>query len=155
MVFGVGVVVPALAATLYILRQGGVASGRESLFACLRYAFMFAGVPAVITWGGLTRALVRRMRAGERSGVRAGVATSAAGAVAGAGLIFLAAIPAGALSAHVADYAWMAAGGAGAGLLCGVAVSVWIVWPSRRARAAGAAAAPPSPSISEIADIPT
>ncbi len=153
-VFGVGVVVPVLAATLYILRQLGVAAGRESLFGCLRYALMFASVPAVITWGGIARALVRRMRAGERSGVRAGVATSAAGSAAGAGLIFLVAIPAGALSAHVTDYVWVAAGGAGAGLLCGVAVSVWIVRPSRRARAEEAAAAPPSPtSISEIADI--
>ena len=117
------IVIPAVAWTVWVLARLGLGDPALTMARSIRMTTLFAGLPAVLTAGGIGRlaAEASTMPRGRRESV---LRASRVQAVAGAGLALIAAIPHGHLPASPVHWIWIglagAATGAGAGVLIGL-----------------------------------
>jgi hypothetical protein len=125
---GIVVVIPSVAATVWLLARFGVGKPGVAWVETLRMATLFAGVAAVITAGGIGRLAANAATApgGHRTAV---VRAARAQAVAGAGLVLIAAIPHGHLPDRLSAWAWYGVAGAVTGAIDGVVIGVLCGWP--------------------------
>lgn len=124
---GLLLVVPTAALTVWAGARLGVLDQGAGVISCLRLAFVFAGLAAVVTGGGVGRLAAEASVTGKGGRVRAVVAASRAMAAGGAALTLIAAIPHGGLPETTAGWLALiglgAVTGAGAGALIGLACS--------------------------------
>lgn len=116
--------VPATALAVYLLARLGLGNPDRSLGDALRFATLFAGLPAILSAGGTARIALRAAaeRGGTASAVRAGAATFAA---AGVGLVLLCAIPLGGLPDRALPFLGFAAAGVASGAPVGALIGLW------------------------------
>jgi hypothetical protein len=120
---GLVLVVPTVAATVWVLGQLGLGNPTSSMGDALRLAGLFAGPAALVTAGGIGRraALASAGPGGRRA---AALHAAAAQAVAGAGLTLIAAIPHGELPASLAAWSWFGVAGAVTGAIDGALIGL-------------------------------
>jgi hypothetical protein len=88
---------------------------------------VFAGLPAVLTTGGIGRLAARAGRPGEpRRAFRGALAALPPFAVAGAGLVILTVVPLGALPQGGLGWALTCAAGIVAGALAAAVLGLWV-----------------------------
>lgn len=138
LVAGTVLTLPALTLGLSILAWLGMGHRETSPERILRMVIAFAGVPAVLTWGGIARLAARTAIAPRGGVVPATLRAGLAGAAAGAGLAVIAAIP---LSLFPKDpmhelgmVLGIALAGSGAGALSGAATGLLLGGQARRSR---------------------
>jgi hypothetical protein len=120
---GVVVVLPSVAAAVWILARAGIGNPRVTMVEALRMATIFAGAAAVLTAGGIGRLAAHTSI--TPGGLRASIMRSVqAQAVAGAGLVIIAAIPHGELPVEPWVWAWFAVAGAIGGALSGLIIGL-------------------------------
>jgi hypothetical protein len=156
------VIVPSVAATVWVLARLGIGDREVPWIVDLRFTAIFAGVATVLTAGGIGRLAAQASVEGTGGLKRAMWVAARTQAVAGAGLAILAAIPhghlphthAGWVAMALAGAVFGAAGGVVIGLFCGgpaplslsdvVAVARW---PADALRAATRGELPSRPKI--------
>jgi hypothetical protein len=123
---GAVLVIPAMAAAVFVLARFGIGDGAAPFSRALEAAVMFAGVPAILTAGGVGRLAARAVIAPDKGTVGRGIGAAAlAFAAAGAGLVLLAAIPLGHLPEQPVRWLWVGAAGAVAGAMAGAVIGLW------------------------------
>ncbi len=120
---GVVVVLPTVAAGVWVLSRAGIGHPGITMVEALRMATLFAGVAAVLTAGGIGRLAAHAST--TAGGLRTAIVRSMrAQAVAGAGLVFIAAIPHGDLPAEPWVWMWFGIAGLIGGALCGLIIGL-------------------------------
>lgn len=120
---GVVVVLPTVAAGVWVLARAGIGNPAVTMVEALRMATVFAGIAAVLTAGGIGRLAAHASV--TPGGVRTAVIRAArAQAIASAGLVIIAAIPHGELPADPWTWSWFAAAGLIGGALSGVIIGL-------------------------------
>jgi hypothetical protein len=159
---GTVVVVPLVAATVWVLAKLGVGDRSVPWIVDLRFTAIFAGAAAVLSAAGIGRLAAQASVEGEGGLKRAMWIGARTQAVAGAGLTIVAAIPHGHLP-H-SHWAWIvyaiagaatgAGGGAVIGLFCGGPAPIGFSdvvavarWPAEALRAATRGELPKAPRI--------
>ena len=114
---------PLLATTVYLLGQLGICSA-ESFRRDLRFTALFAGLPALLTAGGVGRLAARRVIDGGQlmASLRTGAITYATASM---GLIVLVAVPIGGLPEEPLRWSWLLVAGATSGALVGAVIGLW------------------------------
>ncbi len=110
---------PAFSATIFLLSLAGLGDTSRSYPDVLRLALLFAGLPIVLTAGGVARVAARAADRGGLAAVRAGATVLA---VAGVGLVILVALPVGGLPDHWPLWLWYLPAGSVTGAAVGAAV---------------------------------
>ena len=110
-------VIPALAAAIYALSRFGIGDGASSYQRIVGFVAIFAGLPTVLSAGGVGRVAAHQ-------GVRAAALAFAA---AGAGLVLLGAIPLGGLPEDPLQWLWLCFAGAVMGAMLGAVIGLWTV----------------------------
>lgn len=126
---GVVVILPLVAATVWVLAQLGVGDRSVPWIVDLRFTAIFAGAATVLTAGGIGRLAAQASVEAGGGPKRAVIVAARAQAVAGAGLVVLAAIPHGHLPHAHAAWLWFAIAGAITGALGGAAIGVFCAGP--------------------------
>jgi hypothetical protein len=123
---GFVVVVPVIAAAVWVLARFGIGDVGASYQRIIGFVSAFAGVPAILTAGGVGRlaahASVKLRGGGLLGSIRAGALAFAA---AGIGLVLLTAIPLGGLPPDPRRWLWLALAGAVAGVAAGAVIGLW------------------------------
>lgn len=117
--------IPALASATWVLSRSiaGVASvGAAPTMEIVRMTTVFAGIPALLTAGGLGRLAAHQTTKHPRR--RAILHTCAVHAMAGVLLLLIAAIPHGVVPISIGGWLLLAALGALAGALCGAGIGL-------------------------------
>jgi O-antigen/teichoic acid export membrane protein len=142
---GVALGVPLITLLLHAVTEGlGWGPLRTSLEEILWISLAFAGIPALISGGGVARFVAHRMaERGNLDSRRALVTGAATMAVAGVGLTLLAAVPLGAMPDEPRTWAPLGAIGLLAGGVTGVALGALVALRQRRHQARGAVPSPP------------
>ena len=159
---GAVVVLPLVAAAVWLLARVGIGDASVPWIVDLRFAAIFAGAATVLTAGGVGRLSAQASVEGTGGMRRAVWIAGRTMAVAGAGLVILAAIPHGHLPHHSRSWIWIAivgaivgaGGGVVIGLFCGgpapVSFSDVVAvarWPADALRAATRGELPKAPRI--------
>jgi hypothetical protein len=123
MLAGTAIEVPVIALAVWMLARFGVGDPSLGYLRIMRLTAVFAGIPALLTAGGIGRLAAYSFVDGGRR--RALFAAARAHAVASAGLVLIAAIPHGHLPARYAAL-WLAYPAAGilVGAACGALIAV-------------------------------
>lgn len=127
---GAAVVLPLVALTLWALPRLGAGGPPASLVECVRLAFGFAGIAAVVTAGGLGRAAAHAslLDGGHALAVRRAMRGQV---VASAGLAVLAAIAGGHLASEPGPWIAFALAGAVTGVPAGALIGAACGAPAR------------------------
>jgi hypothetical protein len=125
---GLVLAVPATAAVVYLLSRHGIGGDATAPFArVIAFTAVFAGLPALLSAGGIGRVAARAATGNVRRPLAAAIlAAMLPFGAAVAGLVFLTIVPLGALPATAEDWAIAAGAGVGAGIACGVVLGLWI-----------------------------
>jgi len=125
---GVVLGLPATAAAAYVLSRCGVGGDALAPFArVIAFAAVFAGLPALLSAGGIGRVAARASASQPERPIRAAILAAVFPfAVVGAGLVILTLVPLGRLPPTPADWALSAGTGMLAGALCGAILGVWL-----------------------------
>jgi hypothetical protein len=115
-------VIPAIAATVWVLGRLGVGDPELRLLKAIRSSALFIGVCAIFTAGGVGRLAAQAAAEEGASRRRPLVVAGRAFAVAGIGLTIIAAIPHGHLPASWPGFLVIALAGAFTGALCGLVI---------------------------------
>lgn len=126
-----------LSIALRILARGAhVGDPAMPLETLLATAAIFAGVPALLTGGGVARLVAHRAEehggAGSPSLTRAMLTGAGAMAIGGTGLAFLVAVPLGGMPERPLAWLPLAGAGAAAGIVTGLALGVLVGQRQRR-----------------------
>jgi hypothetical protein len=117
---------PATAGAVYLAARFGIGDRAASFETTLRFAVVFAGVPAILSAAGVGRAAARAAVAKTRGGLMRSARTGALGfAAACVGLTLLVAVPIGGLPPSPVRWLWLAPPGAVAGAVVGVLIGLW------------------------------
>ena len=133
-VLGLLLLVPLTALAVYLLGRLGVGDPQASYYSIIAFAAVFAGLPAMVTAGGVGRAAASALvRPGERGGPAActRVATIDT-ALTGIGLVLLTVVPLGEVPTEVGTWVWIIVLGAATGALGGFVLGLWIGYGSRK-----------------------
>jgi len=159
---GAVVIVPLVAATVWVLAHLGLGDPSVPWFVDLRFTAIFAGTAAVLSAGGIGRLAAQASVEGSGGLKRAVFVAARTQAVAGAGLVILAAIPHGHLPHSRWSFLWFAiagaltgvAGGAVIGMFCGGPAPIGFSdlvevarWPADALRAGMRGELPQAPRI--------
>ncbi|HLU66077.1 MAG TPA: hypothetical protein VKZ63_07365, partial [Kofleriaceae bacterium] len=96
---------------------------------------VFAGLPAVITAGGIGRVAAHLAVAPRRGPTWSVLAGASSGAVLGAGLVLLTVVPLGEVPSGLDRWLWITGLGAAAGALGGLVIGLWVSYGHRPAPA--------------------
>lgn len=121
-VLGVLVMIPLISLGIWLANRLGIGEVRPTLIGVLRLVVVFAGVPAVVTAGGVGRLAAQASVDGGRT--RAMWMAGSALAFGGIGAIVIGAIPNEVIPASGLGWGALAAVGALAGTLAGVAIGL-------------------------------
>ena len=130
---GLALGLPIVAVTVYLAARAS-SDAAPRLGHVLRLAAVFAGLPLVLTAGGIARVAARRP-----TFVAALRASARSSAVVGMAHVILTAVPLGVLPARPVLWIWWAIAGAAQGASVGVVIGVWAAWGKREARSSGSA----------------
>lgn len=119
---GAVVVIPAIAATVWVLAKLGMGDPELRLLTSIRVSTLFIGIAAVLTAGGVGRLAAQAATEHGATPRRPLVVACRAFACAGAGLTVIAAIPFGHLPEHWPGFVVIALAGAATGALCGLVI---------------------------------
>jgi hypothetical protein len=126
---GIVVAIPLVIATAFALSRLGIGDPGVSFSRAIRFALVFAAVPAVITAGGVARVAGRAALVRGRERVMTAVKVGAAAfAPAGVGLLVLTVVPLGILPEQSWRWIWLAFAGGLAGAAAGAAIGRAAVW---------------------------
>ncbi|HWM88543.1 MAG TPA: hypothetical protein VNO33_21960 [Kofleriaceae bacterium] len=129
---GLILLIPLTALAVLLLGRLGIGDPEASYTTIIAFVAMFAGLPAMITAGGIGRAaasaLVRPARGGPSASMRVAAIYSAITAV---GLVLLTVVPLGEVPTEIGRWLWIIAIGGAAGALGGVVLGMWIGYGSR------------------------
>ena len=130
-VVGLTLGVPAVAAATWLVAHHLEAPNVLGFDRSLLFACIFAGLPAMVTGGGVARVAARRsIRYAQESPMRAVTQASMAAArnyaVAGIAHVFLTAIPLGLLSSNRPQWVWWITAGALQGAMVGAVIGLWV-----------------------------
>ncbi len=131
-VLGLILLVPLTALAVYLLGRLEIGDPQASYYSIIAFAAVFAGLPAIITAGGIGRAAASALvRPGERGGPAAStrVATIDA-ALTGIGLVLLTVVPLGEVPIEVGTWVWIIVLGASTGALGGFVLGLWMSYGS-------------------------
>jgi hypothetical protein len=125
---GLVVGLPAIAGIAFLLSFLEIGGDPTAPFArVIAFASVFAGIPALISAGGIGRLVARASAANPQRPVAAAIfAAVLPFAAVGAGLAILTIVPLGAIPATPADWAMTAGAGAVAGIVAGAILGMWI-----------------------------
>jgi hypothetical protein len=127
---GAVVVLPIIAATVWVLAHLGLGDDGVPWIVDLRFTAIFAGAATVLTSGGVGR-LAAQASVEQSGGIKRAVWIAARTmAVAGAGLVILAAIPHGHLPHRPWKWLWLAFAGAIAGAGSGAVIGLFCGGPA-------------------------
>lgn len=133
-VLGLLLLVPLTALAVYVLGRLGIGDPQASYYSIIAFAAVFAGLPAMVTAGGVGRAAASALvRPGERGGPAActRVATIDS-ALTGVGLVLLTVVPLGEVPTEVGTWVWIIVLGAATGALGGFVLGLWVGYGSPR-----------------------
>jgi hypothetical protein len=122
---GFVVAVPAIATAVYALARLGLGDPSHGASEVLRTSLIFAGLPALLTCGGVARVAARAAARPEVGKWRVILAGALPMAAAGGGLVLLAALPLGNLPARSLAYLGYLAAGLLAGAPVGALIGLW------------------------------
>jgi hypothetical protein len=133
-VVGLVALVPLTALAIHSIARFGVGDPSASYYSVIAFVAVFAGIPAIVTVGGIGRAAAAALvRPGKRGGpggaIRVAVLLTA---IASIGLVVLGAVPLGAVPTDLHAWLWIAGGGAVAGAMGGALLGVWVRYGSRQ-----------------------
>ena len=121
---GLTVWIPLTALAVYLLTRMAGSSISPSFTQTIIITTIFAGLPALLTAGGIGRGTARAtLTRWQRRTILA--LAMAQTAVAGAGLAFLSLVPLGDVPSAVERWLTVAAGGAAAGAIAGLMIGLW------------------------------
>ncbi len=127
---GVVVIIPMVAATVWVLARAGLGDPEVPWIVDLRFTAIFAGLAAVLSAGGIGRLAAQASVEGTGGLKRAVWVAARTQAVAGAGLAILAAIPHGHLPHAHLSWGLMAFAGAIAGAVGGAVIGLFCGGPA-------------------------
>lgn len=133
-VFGLVVLVPLTALAVYALEWLGIGDARASYYTVIGFVAVFAGVPAIITTGGIGRTSASALvspgkRGGPAGAIRVAVIHTA---VAEIGFIILSVVPLGEVPTATDHWAWIITAGVLAGAVGGFALGLWVRYGTRQ-----------------------
>jgi hypothetical protein len=131
-VFGLILLVPLTALAVYVLGRLGIGDPEASYYNIIAFAAVFAGLPAMITAGGVGRAAASALvRPGERGGPAACTRVAMIDtALTGIGLVLLTVVPLGEVPTEVGTWVWIIVLGASTGALGGFVLGLWVGYGS-------------------------
>jgi hypothetical protein len=128
-ILGLVVLIPLTALALLLLAQIGIGDRDASYVTLIAFVAVFAGLPAILTAGGIGRVAARTAIA--RGHARAVAVAALDAAIAGAGLVLLAIVPLGEVPSSLGHWLWISGLGAVAGALGGAVIGLWVSYGSR------------------------
>ncbi len=133
-VLGIFLLVPLTALAVYLLGRLEIGDPQASYYSIIGFAAVFAGLPAMVTAGGVGRAAASALvRPGERGGPAASTRVATIDtALTGIGLVLLTVVPLGEVPTEVGTWVWIVVLGASTGALGGFVLGLWIGYGSRR-----------------------
>jgi hypothetical protein len=133
-VIGLILVVPLTALAVYALGRLDIGDPQASYYSIIAFVAVFAGLPAIITVGGIGRAAASALvKPGD--GDRTSACTRVAAiytALTTVGLVLLTVVPLGEVPTEVGTWLWIVAIGGVTGALGGFVLGVWIGYGSRK-----------------------
>lgn len=132
-VLGLILLVPLTALAVYLLGRLGIGDPQASYYSIIAFAAVFAGLPAMVTAGGVGRAAASALvRPGARGGPAASTRVATIDtALTGIGLVLLTVVPLGEVPTEVGTWVWIIVLGASTGALGGFVLGLWIGYGSR------------------------
>ncbi|HEU5057832.1 MAG TPA: hypothetical protein VFU21_14975 [Kofleriaceae bacterium] len=130
-ILGLVVFIPLTALALWLLAQIGIGDRGASYVRIIAFVAVFAGLPAILTAGGIGR-VAARLAVQPGRGQSTAIAVAALNAaVCGAGLVLLGIVPLGEVPSSVGHWLWITGLGLAAGALGGVVIGLWVSYDSR------------------------
>jgi len=130
-ILGLVVLIPLTALALWLLAQIGIGDRDASYVRIIAFVAVFAGLPAILTAGGIGRVAARTAVAPNRGQARAVAVAALDAAVCGAGLVLLGIVPLGEVPSGLDRWLWIIGVGAAAGALSGAVIGLWVSYGSR------------------------
>ena len=133
-VIGLILLVPLTALAVYVLGRLDIGDPEASYYTIVAFVAVFAGLPSIITVGGIGRAAASALvRPGERGGPSASTRVSAIyTAFTAVGLVLLTVVPLGEVPTGLGTWLWIVALGGATGALGGFVLGVWVAYGSRK-----------------------
>ncbi|HKE17119.1 MAG TPA: hypothetical protein VKB80_19730 [Kofleriaceae bacterium] len=133
-VVGLVLLVPLTALAVYVLGRLDIGDPEASYYTIVAFVAVFAGLPAIITVGGIGRAAASALvRPGERGGPSASTRVSAIyTAFTAVGLVLLTVVPLGEVPTALGTWLWIVALGGATGALGGFVLGLWVAYGSRK-----------------------
>ena len=130
-ILGLVVFIPLTAMALWLLAQIGIGDRGASYVRLIAFVAVFAGLPAILTAGGIGRVAARAAVEPGRRQSRAVAIAALDAAICGAGLVLLGVVPLGEVPGSLDHWLWITGVGAAAGALGGVVIGLWVSYGSR------------------------
>ena len=130
-ILGLVVFIPLTALALWLLAQIGIGDRTASYVRLIAFVAVFAGLPAILTAGGIGRVAARTAVQSGRGQAGAVAVAALDAAVCGVGLVLLAVVPVGEVPGSLDHWLWIIGVGAAAGALGGVVIGLWVSYGSR------------------------
>ena len=133
-VIGLILLIPLTALAVYVLGRLDIGDPQASYYSVIAFVAVFAGLPAIITAGGIGRAAAGALvRPGDRGGPSASTRVSTLyAALTTVGLVLLSVVPLGAVPTAVGTWIWIIALGGLTGALGGFVLGLWVGYGSRK-----------------------
>jgi hypothetical protein len=125
-VLGLVLLIPLAALAVYLLRLVGVGEPGATYTRVVGFVAVFAGLPAVLTAGGVARVAARLAVARGRGRKWSVFGAVLHTAVTGAGLVILTLVPLGEVPAGRDRWLWILGLGAAAGAIGGLVIGLWV-----------------------------
>jgi hypothetical protein len=132
-VLGLILVIPLTALAVYLLGRLDIGDPQASYYTVIAFVAVFAGLPAMVTVGGIGRAAAAACaRPAGRGGPAACTRVAAIyTALTNIGLVLLTVVPMGEVPIDVATWLWIVALGGSTGALGGFVLGLWVAYAPR------------------------
>jgi hypothetical protein len=126
-------VIPLTALAVYLLGRLDIGDPQASYYTIIAFVAVFAGLPAMVTVGGIGRAAAAaRARPAGRGGPAACTRVAAIyTALTSVGLVLLTVVPMGEVPIDIATWLWIVALGGSTGALGGFVLGLWVAYAPR------------------------